>query len=87
MIGSQLEWLEKQKIKHKQEDSKLTQTKKCVEMLREARRKGVKLEIVNELFKLIGTMAKTEWGPDAAVDDFKIEGKFVISDGQREEII
>lgn len=87
MIDPQLNWLEKQKIKHKQEDSKLTQTKKCVEMFKEARRKGLKLEIVNELFKLIGIMAKTEWGPDTTVDDFKIEGKFVISDGQREEII
>lgn len=71
------------KKKHIQQRLHLMNTSRCVEMLRDARKNEMDLALVEELWLLIVAAAKNDWGEDTFVDDFSIEGKFVITNGKR----
>lgn len=71
----------------RQQDLKLMNTRRCIEMLRDARKKDFPPEFTNELYLLVVAMAKQEWGQETTVDDFTLEGKFIIAGkGRRVEV-
>lgn len=72
---------------HKQDDIKLKRTTACVQMWRDARANGLAYELIVEIELLIGAMAIDEWGEGTTYDDFQIEGKIIIENGNRRVIL
>ena len=48
---------------------------------------GLDFHTNQELKRLLPIVAKKEWGPETIIDDFSIEGKYIIKNGLKEEII
>lgn len=80
-------FVEECKKAFKQQDLQLFHTKCIAHTIRIARKKNLPSEVIEELFRLLWTTAKYEWGPETIVDDFSIEGKFLIKNGSREDLI
>lgn len=74
------------KKEQKQKDLNLKLTRQAVDSYWVAKEKNM-VFLYHDLCIVISAMAQLEWGKNTTVDDFTIPGKFIIQNGNKEEIL
>jgi hypothetical protein len=80
-------WLRGEKLREQQESLRLLRTRRCAEMVHNARKNGWGVAVAAESFKLMECMARIEWGPGTVIDDFSDENHYVVTQGRKRALI
>jgi hypothetical protein len=75
--------LEKQKKMMLQDRLRLRNTRVVVAVYREAQANELNSRVLAEMYRLVLATARMEWGEGTTIDDYSVEGKFVIQNKDR----